>query len=326
MRTLLGLAVSVTALVLLAFLFHEPPPAAAESVTFESSSDCRSCHAEVYDEWEESWHSKAWVDDEFRKISAEYSNTDCIDCHAPRPVFETGIGQRVLPRASRRVEGVSCLTCHQRPDGTMAGTLDNPGAPCRPVATRELIAPEFCASCHDQHKTVQQWKASSYAVPGPGFQSCADCHMPWRDPNDPASGRDHTMHGGHDIDLVRSAVELRGAREGDTWVVEVENVGAGHNYPTDERSRASDVFWRPLGPDAGPWRHAHRFRNPYRYEGLDELELPAGEAVRIPLTDADAEGAVEVALFYKLTPYWLDPEAPDPEREASLVHRIELQP
>ena len=146
--------------------------------------------------------------------------------------------------------------------------------------------------------------------------------MPLRDPSDPSKGRDHTMHGGHDLEIVKSAVELRGARDGDGWVVEVENVGAGHNFPTDERSRAADVFWRPLG-DTGPWRHLHRFRNPYRYEGIPDTELPYGETQRIAL---DEGGAVEVALFYKLTPYWQAPEAPDPEREARLVHRIELAP
>jgi hypothetical protein len=35
---------------------------------------------------------------------------------------------------------------------------------------------------------------------------------------------------------------------------------------------------------------------------------------------------VEVALFYKLTPYYTDPENRDPENEASLVHRIALTP
>ena len=31
-------------------------------------------------------------------------------------------------------------------------------------------------------------------------------------------------------------------------------------------------------------------------------------------------------LVYKLSPYYADPERPDPEREAALVHRIELVP
>ena len=326
MRVFLGILVAGLGAWLLVSIFSAPA-AVAEIRPFNSSSECASCHQQVFDEWSESWHAQAWTDEEVRKLSNDFSNSDCIDCHAPRPILETGLGNRVLPRATRRVEGVDCIACHLMPDGTMAGTIESTSAPCRPVATRDLLAPEFCAGCHDQHGTVQQWKASAFAQPGPGFQSCVDCHMPYRDGTS-ASGRDHTMHGGHDIGIVRTAVELRGERDGAGWAVEVENVGAGHNYPTDERSRASDLFWRPLGSDSvDDWRHLYRFRNPYRHEvGMVDTELPAGETQRVTIDDPAAADGVEVALFYKLSPYWEDPERPDPEREAELVHRLELRP
>jgi hypothetical protein len=136
------------------------------------------------------------------------------------------------------------------------------------------------------------------------------------------------MHGGHDIELLRAAVALRGERDGAGWSIEVENVGAGHNYPTDERSRASDLFWRPLGTTGvDDWRHLYRFRNPYRYEvGEVDTELPAGETKRLVLDDPAAAEGAEVVLFYKLSPYYEDPERPDPEREARVVRRLELKP
>lgn len=288
---------------------------------WHSSAQCQSCHAQVYAEWQDSWHAQSWIDPEARLLSSDFANADCIDCHAPRPVFETGIGQRVLPRSVRRPEGVDCIACHVLPEGGVAATRDAPQAACQPQARAELSSPDLCASCHDQHGTVQQWRASRYAQPGPGFQDCLDCHMAPR----ASGGRDHRMHGGHDPALLRQAVVLRGLREGERWVVEVENVGAGHNYPTDERSRASDVFWRPRGEST--WRHLHRFRNPYRHEAeLPNTELPAHATWRAAIEDEAAAGAIEVALFYKLSPYWSDPAAPDPEREATLVHRIELEP
>ncbi len=320
LRSLSGIVVLGLAAWLLVALFGSPP-AEAEPLSFTSSQQCAECHAGVYEEWDESWHSESWVDPEVRALSRDFANADCIDCHAPRPIFETGIGNRVLPRTARRVEGVDCIACHMLPDGSVAGTLTNSKAPCRPVGRRELVDPLFCAGCHDQHKTVQQWLASDYPEQG---QDCVACHMPYRD-GDPANGRDHTMHGGHSVEMLRAAVELRGAREDGVWVVEVENVGAGHNYPTDERSRASDVFWRPAGETT--WRHLYRFRNPYRHEvGLEDTELPAHATQRLPVDDPGARGAIEVALFYKLSPYWADPENPDPDSEATLVHRIELEP
>jgi len=306
-----------------------PPEPAAPARAFTSSRQCAQCHAQVFAEWRESWHARSWDDPDVRALSNDFSNTDCIDCHAPRPVFETGIGQRVLPRSSRRSEGVDCIACHALADGAVAGTIDRPSAPCRPVAMIELQRPEFCGGCHDQHQTVQEWRASRWFEQG---VSCLDCHMPFR-AGDPKRGRDHRCLGGHDLALVRSAVELRGRRAAGAWLIEVENVGAGHSFPTDERSRAADLFWRPLaaaGADPGPWRHFYRFRSPYRHE-VDVVEnlLAAHETRAVPLDDPQADGAIEVALFYKLTPYYADPERPDPEapvNAATLVHRLELTP
>ena len=74
------------------------PPAEAEIRPFTSSQQCRECHPEVYAEWEASWHSRSYVDPLVRAPdqSNDYANTDCLDCHAPREVFITGMGERAL--------------------------------------------------------------------------------------------------------------------------------------------------------------------------------------------------------------------------------------
>lgn len=327
-RTLAGLLVLGLGGGLL-FAVLRPPPPPAEARVFTSSEQCAACHAEVYGEWRNSWHSRSWTDPDVLALSNDFANTDCIDCHAPRPVFETGVGQRVLPRSARRAEGVDCIACHLLPAGaagTVAGTIDAPNAECKPVATRELTQPEFCGACHDQHKTVEQWRATEYAKRGVG---CIDCHMPYRG-GDPNRGRDHTMHGAHDIELVKSAVVLSARRDAGRVIAAVENVAAGHHFPTDERSRAADVFWRPLaraGETRGPWRWAYRFRSPYRHEvDLVDTLLPAHEKREIPIDCGEETGAVEVALFFRLTPYWKNPEAPDPEAESQLLHRVVVAP
>ena len=325
MRTTLGFLLVAISIWVLTLVFA-PSRSEASQQTFTSSMQCQECHSGVYDEWQASAHANSWINPDVRALSNDFSNTDCIDCHAPRPIFETGVGKRVLPRTARRSEGVDCIACHILPDGQIAGGIDDARAACRPVARRELTQEKFCAVCHDQHQTVQQWASSRYAEQGIG---CLDCHMPYRS-EDPAQGRDHRCLGGHDLDMVKRAVEIRGARAGDGWVIEVENVGAGHSFPTDERSRAADLFWRPLaaeGATPAPWQQFYRFRSPYRHEvGIVDNLLLVHETRAIPLEDEGAGGAVEVALFYKLSPYYEDPENPDPEREARLVQRIELRP
>ncbi len=309
-------------------------------MTFATSADCRQCHAEVYDEWAMSEHANAWTGPEVRLLSMDFANQDCIDCHAPSPVFQSGIGERVRPRNVRQVEGVDCITCHLLPDGGVAGTRSDPRAACRPVARAELSSAEHCAGCHNQHGTVDQWRASRFAAQGVG---CIDCHMPHRG-GDPSRGRSHASPGGTDIELVRGAIALRGGAQDGVWYVEVENIGAGHSFPTDERSRAADLFWRPQAAqdDAPlPWRHLARLRDPYRTEvDVPTTLLAAHETRRYEVRSGPSDphrhtlapvgdpvqGPIEVALFYKRSPYYADPAAPDPEREARLVHRIVLAP
>ncbi|MDZ4772555.1 MAG: cytochrome c3 family protein [Planctomycetota bacterium] len=329
-RILVGLLVLATGALALVAVF-KPPPAAVASGQFVSSEQCRECHAQTFTEWQSSWHAQSWTDPDVRVLSNDFANTDCIDCHAPVGVFETGIGKRVLPRASRRSEGVDCLSCHLLPQdspdgGVVAGTLDRDDVPCKPRARRELSSVDHCASCHDQHKTVEQWRASNYAASG---ITCVTCHMPFRN-GDPNQGRDHTMHGGHSIEVVRSAVTLTATRTPKGVAVTVENVGAGHHFPTDERSRAADIFWRPVdaaGIGVGSWRFLYRFRSPYRHEvDLFDTLLPAHAKHESVIEAVEANTAIEVALFYKLTPYWKNMAEPDPDNEARLVHRVVVAP
>lgn len=328
-RTILGLLCLAAGGWFLVAIFGSGPTGAAEARTFTSSQQCRDCHQEVYQEWEGSQHAKSWINPAVRMLSNDFANQDCIDCHAPRPVYVTGIGERVLPRETRRVEGVDCIACHQLPsrdgqDGGMAGTLDDPSAACRPVAVRTLYSPELCAGCHNQHQTVDQWRASKYPALG---QDCLTCHMPHRN-GDPNQGRDHTFHGGYHLPMLKEAVELRGRVADGVYRVEVENVGAGHAFPTDERSRRADVFWRVKGESgADAWRHVYRIRDPYRYEAdIPRTLIDAGETLELELGDVPAGATVEVALFYKRTPYWEDPERPDPDRESIRLHAVELAP
>jgi hypothetical protein len=314
----------ILGLVALASACDPAPRADAAQDDAGRASACGDCHAEVYREWEASWHARSWTEPEVRRLSNDFANVECLACHAPRPVFETGLAERVLPRDAFFSDGVDCIACHATSEAAGArvvGTVERPDAPCRPVAAPELSTPAFCAPCHDQHQTLTEWMTSRYAAEGIG---CIECHMPFRD-GDPARGRDHTMHGGHSLEMLRAAVDLRASRAPEHVVIEVENVGAGHSFPTDERSRAADVFWRPPVPGGGAWRFLHRFRSPYRDEvGLDQTVLPVHATHRIVLANPEAAGALEVALFYKLTPYWRDPERPDPEGEAMLVERVRV--
>lgn len=338
MRIVFGIIVLILAGWFLSELFGTPETTASAQTPTEwiSSAQCAECHQQIYDEWSNSPHANSWNNEDVRAQSDDFSNKVCIDCHAPQPVFESGLGKRVKPRSARRAEGVDCLTCHLLPDGGMAATITNLQAACRPTTRRELQRVSLCAGCHNQHKTVEQWKLTPHAEHREG---CMECHMPYRD-GTPEGGRVHTMGGGHYIEIVRAAVELTGARdETGTASVTLKNT-SGHAYPTDERSRASDVWWRTKpadsGEGAGVWTHLHRIRDPYRHEkDISSTLLHWGETRTLPIEEAGASERIEVALVYKRTPYYRDPETglamhleevEDPFQDAELVHTIVIEP
>lgn len=269
-----------------------PDPGLATRV--RDPAACVQCHAQTVADWKESWHAKAFTDPEVVRLSNNFSNEQCIDCHAPRPVYETGPAARTLPRLAGRETGVDCYSCH-------AGTTNFEDAvagrspACTPIPMPwSVSSAAFCESCHNQHGTTDQWRAWN------GGQTCTECHFP---------GGSHLLPGSHDPEMVRRAVELR-LVEGDEPVIEVANVGAGHDFPTEERSRAVDLVW--IRPD-GTSERLDRYRDPYRDEaGLVNTQIPARAVRRYPVP-----GAGQIRLLYKYNPFQEDADAFE-------VHRLDL--
>jgi hypothetical protein len=308
-------------------------PAQATTVRWESSAQCQACHADVFAEWQGSHHQIAFTNPEVRALSDDFRKEECMDCHLPRPLAVTGFGKRTLPRRTHFDEGVSCISCHLGPDGGILGRHDRPDAPCRPRADTGFLAVAACASCHNQHGTTDQWQASHYAAQG---TDCAACHMPevtrQRGDGSTRMGRGHAYHGAHDRATLQRAGRFEVARDGDEVVLSLTNVGAGHNFPTEERHRAVDILYRFVAAaGAGEWQRAWRFRQPYRDEmepinpgnaAGENTQLPAGatKAVRVPVPP-DAV-AVEARLWYRLTPFVLDD---DPRSTLLEERRLELR-
>lgn len=293
------------------------PPADDGPLQLQSSTQCLECHAGVAAEWKSSHHAFAYENPEVRKLSNDFANQECIACHAPRPVLSFKPGERVLARQSERGLGVDCLACHSHPDGGV-GTSNVQAkfdAPCRPKLVERMASVEHCAACHNQHKTVDQWRAAPPELKG---DNCLGCHMPlaWREGG--RRGMDHSFKASHDLEALQSATTMTsGWTDGEAWVA-LTNDAAGHNFPTDERSRAADlqVRWREADGHWGSWQHIHRFRDPYRDEtDLTNTQLPSGETQRFVLTAPDASDEGEVRLLYRTNPFLEDDLASELDRQ-----------
>lgn len=236
----------------------------------------------------------------------------CSACHAPMAeVLDPGNVYLDEVTDSAALEGVNCVTCHQLDsvDGSPAhlndlhilggkatyrfpqgSTEDFVWGPLDDVTFFGMRASHstlhkqslLCASCHQydrpdngvagQH-TFTEWVASPFAVPGPGYRTCQDCHMP------PSEGigrlcvfldadrtgnerRQHTFIGStpdmlqNNLSLDLAATDLGGGRIRVT--ADVSNFGAGHDFPTGVAIRnallviTATVNGQPLVQVAGP--------------------------------------------------------------------------
>jgi hypothetical protein len=288
-----------------------------EAPRFQSSAECAACHREVHDEWHGTQHQISYLNPEVRKLSDDFKNKECAACHLPRPIIETGLLQRTLPRLTRPEEGVDCLTCHLGPGGRIVGKrASNEG--CMPIADERMMGVDGCATCHNQHKTTDQWRASKWAAQD---VTCNDCHMEKVARKDGREGYSHVFRAAHDLDMLKRAVEVRLDVDASAAKasIEVENVYAGHNFPTEERSRAADLMVRFLAPDgsAGEWTQLFRFRQPYRDEPGENTQLPAHAVHRSEVAIPEGATRLEVRLWYRRNPF-----AVDGDDESLLVHEL----
>lgn len=305
-------------------------PPTPDTPTMHASAQCQECHAEVFAEWRASQHAIAFINPVVRRedMADGFRKKDCLPCHAPRPVFEHGLGKsaRVLARDTNQVDGVDCLSCHQTSHGIAAATAGLTGA-CTPIVRAELRSTDLCAPCHNQHLTVDEWEASPAAVKG---DDCRHCHMPpverRRQDGTRYTGAFHGSRGGNDLELLKRAAtvsaEIRDGADGRVLVAVVANTGAAHNIPTDARHRAIDFVvtlldhdGQPLGvpADLGPGEAGGaarlRLRNPYRDEaGKVDTQLPAGAARALSVPVPSGAVRADISLYYKRSPYIADAE------------------
>ena len=305
LRALLILILLAIVVTLISWMSRDSEPQEAVPIRWESSQQCKECHQEVYDEWYGSHHQISYLNPEVRKLSDDFRNKECQACHLPRPISITGYAQRSLPRMILPDEGVSCLTCHLGANGEILGKADRADAPCRPQASPELLSTELCESCHNQHQTTDQFRASPFAMAG---GTCRECHMPEVERTTPAGTRAGFMHvfkGAHDLEMLQAAGKFTVARDETHLVLSLKNVGAGHNFPTEERHRAVDMMVRfQTAPDEwSEWEQAYRFRSPYRDETGPDTQLPAGETMTVRVAWPAGASSAQARLWYRLTPY-----------------------
>lgn len=232
----------------------------------------------------------------------------CATCHTPMAdVFDPGnvmLNEVTEPGA---LAGVQCVACHQIdevndnvsalahignssyrfPDEPPTelfvwGPLPDAGFSIMNASFAPVFAESrFCASCHEYNNpdtgapgqnTYTEWTNSPFAVPGPDFETCQDCHMPEADAPGPISNiggqpirppeqrHNHEFVGTTPQMLADNLdLELTAEQIGSELVVtaSITNM-AGHSFPTGVSIRnallhvTAEFNGNPLNQTAGP--------------------------------------------------------------------------
>jgi HEAT repeat protein len=270
------------------------------------SAFCQPCHPVEYAEHEQTTHGRAFTDEEVRLATARFSHQDCIICHTPRPIFETGVGMNPIRRHYGLVEGNTCMTCHWKPGYDYASFRG--GAECRGAFAPAVGTVEACASCHRNHGTPYQWERNPNGKES--GRICIDCHMPAVEREVAVGGpvrvvRSHLFPASRSATQLARAYEYEARLDGNSVLATLRNKGAGHNFPTElkQRSVESLVVVRDLeGKEVARSRMVFRdpYKRPYGLELPVNTQIPGGATREHRVPIPVSAGTVECELFYKL--------------------------
>lgn len=282
------------------------PPKPSHLDEVMTSRFCGNCHTAIYAEHAMNTHGRAFTDEEVRLGTGRFDHGDCIRCHTPRPVFETGMGMNPLRRFHNLEEGNTCMTCHWKQDVDYASFQG--GKDCVGAFDPRAGEVEACATCHRNHGTPYQWEiAPTGKLAG---NECIDCHMetisrPISKDGPVRETHSHLFPGSRSDSQVRRAYRYEVSIDGNEAVVRVTNKGAGHHFPTELKQRAVESLVVVLDAEGKEVARSRMvFRDPYkRPYGLTlpvNTQIKPGETAehRVPISIAN--GTIRTELHYKL--------------------------
>ncbi len=239
-----------------------------------SAKDCGTCHREIYREWANSMHARAWTEPYFQ-VDFKYDGSlqICLNCHTPlvnqqkdlvlgfrdRDKFDPILKPNPEYDASLRDEGVTCVVCHIR-NGRIVGPFPTDKAP-HPVEHDPEMSQGIkpCLKCHvvsgkrwDTFYTIPPCGTVAEIEAGKQTIDCIFCHMPAAvrpaaEGMPSRKGRQHLFHGGHEPERVKESLRVDHKLEADELVVTLTNVGAAHYLPTGTPDRHLTLELKFLG-------------------------------------------------------------------------------
>ena len=239
-----------------------------EGLNSVSAKECKNCHEEIYQEWSESMHAKAWTDPYYQiDYVFDGSQQICLNCHIPlenqqenlvlgfkdKEKFKPILEPNPDFDPELQLEGVTCLVCHSK-DGKISGPFGSTDAPHSTIADPEMThGVKACVKCHVVFG--ERWD-TFYKIPPCGTVSevtrsdqeidCVGCHMPEvlrpiAKGMEVRKSRKHYFRGGHHPETVMKSLKVEyreeAIKDNYTFIFKLTNIGTNHYLPTGTPDR-----------------------------------------------------------------------------------------
>jgi nitrate reductase cytochrome c-type subunit len=227
------------------------------SAKYLTNESCKECHEDIYYEYQSSYHSKTYFNDELhRKVADKVSSKtyDCAPCHMPGAVnIEELVNGKHRPTKYEveQTDAISCFFCHQigfvkqahakninylskKPAGykpSMFGSLKNADdSDKHEMLNNPIYKKNVCLGCHSHKRNSHDVMIFNAMEDKQDSTECIKCHMPYtRGPVEKTNKkgrsehRSHDFPGIHNMEMVKEGVDISISSQNNIVEVTLEN-------------------------------------------------------------------------------------------------------
>ncbi len=227
------------------------------SAKYLSNESCKECHEDIYYEYQSSYHSKTYFNDELHRKVADKVSTktyDCAVCHMPGATnlkeLESG-KHRPSGKYVEQTDAISCFYCHQigfvqkahsrninylskKPEGykpSMFGSLkDADDSDKHEMSNNPIYKKNVCLGCHSHKRNSHDVLIFSAMEDNQDSTECIKCHMPYTrggvektNKKGRTEHRSHDFPGIHNMDMIKDGVDISIKTDANIVEVTLEN-------------------------------------------------------------------------------------------------------
>ncbi|MDX1959690.1 MAG: cytochrome c3 family protein [Leptospiraceae bacterium] len=193
------------------------------------SIECKSCHKEIYLDWNRSRHRSSWTNTVFQEGYRNETQSICKNCHSP------------IQELSK--EGINCAVCHIRENKIITANNLKANSHHEFIYSSQISKSEFCASCHEfnfhyieqgqtefsnepMQRTYSEWK--EFVDDTKSNETCQSCHM---------KNKSHDFAGAHDSNQLTNSIQIQVNYKDGNYLFQIQSLGVGHELPTGDLFR-----------------------------------------------------------------------------------------